>query len=76
MAEEKLFHLPGDEFLSFLGGGSQAILVDEHPQMVHPLIPGFLRDMIVDPRDLEALCRASHISPFVVTLDLLVHSFR
>jgi hypothetical protein len=48
-AEEKLFHLLGDKFLSFLGGGSQAILVDEHPQIVHPAIPGFLRDMVVYP---------------------------
>jgi hypothetical protein len=48
-AEKKLFHLLGDKFLSFLGGGSQAILVDEHPQIVHPAIPGFLRDMVVYP---------------------------
>jgi hypothetical protein len=33
-AEEKLFHLLGDKLLSFLASGSQAILVDEHPQIV------------------------------------------
>jgi hypothetical protein len=48
-AKEKPFHLLSDKFLSFLGGGSQAILVDEYPQIVQPAIPGFLRDMVVYP---------------------------
>ena len=49
LRRRKTFHLLSDKFLSFLGGGSQAILVNEHPQMVHPLIPGFLRDIVVYP---------------------------
>jgi hypothetical protein len=48
-AKEKPLHLLSDELLSFLSGGSQAILVDEHPQIVQPAIPGFLRDMVVYP---------------------------
>jgi hypothetical protein len=48
-AEEKPFHLLSYEFLSLLAGGGQTILIDEHSQVIHPLTPGLLRDMVVYP---------------------------
>jgi hypothetical protein len=48
LAEEELFHLLHDDFLILLARGVQAIFVEQHLAVFRPLIPGFLRDLVVD----------------------------
>jgi len=48
LAEEELFHLFDDDFLVLLAGGVEAIFVEQHLAMLHPLAPRLLRDVVVD----------------------------
>src|SRR5262245_52113098 len=47
-AEKVLFHLADNYFLVFAAGGIQAVFVQEHFAEFGPLIPGLLRDVVVD----------------------------
>ena len=47
-AEEELLHLLHDDFLILLAGGVQAIFVEQHFAVLHPLAPRLLRDMVID----------------------------
>src|ERR1035441_9068325 len=47
-AEEKLLHLLHDDFLVLLARGVQAIFVEQHLAVLHPLAPRLLRDIFVD----------------------------
>jgi hypothetical protein len=47
-AEEEVIHLFDEELLGFAGPGLEAVLVEEHLLALHPLVPGFLADILVD----------------------------
>lgn len=48
LAEEILLHLFHDGFLIFTTGRIEAVFVEEHFAEIHPLIPGLLRDVVVN----------------------------
>ena len=48
LTEEKLLHLLYDHFLILLAGRVQAIFVQQHFAVLHPLAPRLLRDLFVD----------------------------
>src|ERR1700721_17726 len=48
LAKEKLLHLLDDDFLILLTGWVQAIFVEQHLAVLHPLTPRLLRDVIVN----------------------------
>src|SRR6266853_5797373 len=48
LTEEKLLHLLHDDFLILLARRVQAIFVQQHLAMFHPLAPRLLRDLFVD----------------------------
>src|SRR5208282_6401565 len=48
LTEEKLLHLLHDDFLILLARRVQAIFVQQHLAVFHPLAPRLLRDVLVD----------------------------
>src|SRR5947209_13691054 len=48
LTEEKLLHLLHDDFLILLARRVQAIFVQQHFAVFHPLAPRLLRDLLVD----------------------------
>src|SRR6202171_6371442 len=48
LTKEKLLHLLHDDFLILLARRVQAIFVQQHLAVFHPLAPGLLRDLLVD----------------------------
>src|SRR5450759_2158922 len=48
LAEEKLLHLLYDDFLILLARRVQAVFVQQHFAVFHPLAPRLLRDLLVD----------------------------
>src|SRR5271157_5001534 len=48
LTEEKLLHLLHDDFLVLLARRIQAIFVEQHFAVFHPLSPSLLRDLLVD----------------------------
>src|SRR5262249_12607629 len=48
-AEEKIFHVLGDEILGFLLPRHQPVLVEDHLHPILPELPGRRRDVVVDP---------------------------
>src|SRR5450756_1919936 len=48
LTEEKLLHLLHDDFLILLARRVQAIFVQQHLAVFHPLAPRLLRDLFVD----------------------------
>src|ERR1700681_3712551 len=47
-SEEKLLHLLHDDLLILLARRIQAILIQQHLAMLHPLAPSLLRDVFVN----------------------------
>ena len=48
LTEEKLLHLLHDDFLILLARRIQAIFVEQHLAVFHPLAPRLLRDLVID----------------------------
>src|ERR1017187_2637406 len=48
VAKEETVHLLDEELLGFPGAEVQAVLVHEHLHAVHPHLPGFLGNVVVD----------------------------
>src|SRR4029077_4512818 len=48
LAEEELLHVTDYDFLVFAARGVQAILVEHHLAELGPLVPGFLRHVVID----------------------------
>src|SRR5271169_1253463 len=48
LTEEKLLHLLNDDFLILLARRVQAIFVEQHLAVFHPLAPRLLRHMFID----------------------------
>ena len=48
-AEEEIFHVFDDDLLRLERRGVEAVLVDDHLQMLSPHLPGIQRHVVVDP---------------------------
>src|SRR5438093_8568329 len=48
LAEEKIFHVLGDQILRLLLPWHQAVLVQDHLHPLFPELPGVFRDALVD----------------------------
>src|SRR5690606_4430986 len=72
--EEIALHLGGEVLAGPRIGQAQAVLVDEHRLVAQPVLPGLLRDLLVDPlADLAGVGREIQPLGLLAELDAVDH---